>query len=58
MIVSSVPVAYALSRLRWRGRDVVFILVLVTMMLPPQVTIVPLYVMFSKLAPGRLALRR
>jgi len=27
----------------------VFILVLVTMMLPPQVTIVPLYVMFSKL---------
>jgi multiple sugar transport system permease protein len=49
MLISSVPVAYALSKLRWKGRDLVFILVLVTMMLPPQVTIVPLYVMFSKL---------
>jgi multiple sugar transport system permease protein len=49
MLISSVPVAYALSKLRWKGRDAVFILVLVTMMLPPQVTIVPLYVMFSKL---------
>jgi multiple sugar transport system permease protein len=49
MLLSSVPVAYALSKLRWKGRDAVFILVLVTMMLPPQVTIVPLYVMFSKL---------
>ena len=25
VLVSSIPVAYALSRLRWRGRDVVFI---------------------------------
>jgi multiple sugar transport system permease protein len=49
MLISSVPVAYALSKLRWKGRNAVFILVLVTMMLPPQVTIVPLYVMFSKL---------
>jgi multiple sugar transport system permease protein len=49
MLISSVPVAYALSKLKWKGRDVVFILVLATMMLPPQVTIVPLYVMFSKL---------
>ena len=49
MLISSVPVAYALSKLRWKGRDLVFILVLATMMLPPQVTIVPLYVMFSKL---------
>jgi len=49
VLISSVPVAYALSKLRWKGRDAVFILVLVTMMLPPQVTIVPLYVMFSKL---------
>jgi multiple sugar transport system permease protein len=41
MLVSSVPVAYALARLRWKGRDAVFLLVLVAMMLPPQVTIVP-----------------
>jgi multiple sugar transport system permease protein len=49
VLVSSVPVAYALSRLRWKGRDVVFLLVLATMMLPAQVTAVPLYVMWSKL---------
>ena len=49
MLVSSIPVAYALARLRWKGRDAAFLLVLVAMMLPPQVTIVPLYVMWSKL---------
>ncbi len=49
MLVSSIPVAYALSLLRWRGRNVVFVLVLVAMMLPPQVTIVPLYVFWAKL---------
>ena len=49
VLVSSIPVAYALSRLRWRGRDAVFLLVLATMMLPAQVTAVPLYVMWSKL---------
>ena len=49
MLVSSIPVAYALARLRWKGRDAVFVLVLVSMMLPPQVTIVPLYVMWAKL---------
>jgi multiple sugar transport system permease protein len=49
VLVSSIPVAYALSRLRWRGRDVMFVLVLVTMMLPFQVTVVPIYVLFAKL---------
>jgi multiple sugar transport system permease protein len=49
VLVSSIPVAYALSRLRWKGRDAVFLLVLASMMLPAQVTAVPLYVMFSKL---------
>src|SRR6266511_671746 len=42
-------VAYALSRLRWRGRQVAFMLVLSTLMLPPQVTVVPLYVIFVRL---------
>jgi multiple sugar transport system permease protein len=49
VIVSSVPVAYALSRLRWRGRNVAFIIVLIALMLPPQVSVVPLYVMWAKL---------
>jgi multiple sugar transport system permease protein len=49
VLVSSIPVAYALARLRWKGRDAVFLLTLATMMLPAQVTAVPLYVMWSKL---------
>jgi multiple sugar transport system permease protein len=49
MLLSSVPVAYALARLRWKGRNAAFLLVLVAMMLPPQVTVVPLYVMWAKL---------
>jgi multiple sugar transport system permease protein len=49
VLVSSIPVAYALSRLHWKGRDAVFLLVLATMMLPAQVTAVPLYVLWSKL---------
>jgi multiple sugar transport system permease protein len=49
VVLSSVPVAYALSRLQWRGRQAVFVIVLATLMLPTQVTIVPLYVIFVRL---------
>jgi multiple sugar transport system permease protein len=49
LVISSVPVAYALACLRWRGRNVVFIGVLMSMMLPPQVTVIPVYVMFAHL---------
>jgi multiple sugar transport system permease protein len=49
VVLSSVPVAYALARLSWRGRDVMFMVVLATMMIPAQVTSLPLYVIFSKL---------
>ena len=48
LLLSSIPVAYALARLQWRGRQVAFLIVLATMMLPQQVTVVPLYVMWSK----------
>ena len=51
VVLSSVPVAYALARMRWRGREVAFIVVLVALMLPPQVTVVPLYVMWAKFHP-------
>jgi multiple sugar transport system permease protein len=49
VVVSSVPVAYALARLRWKGRDAAFMVVLIALMLPPQVSVVPLYVMWAKL---------
>lgn len=47
-IVSSVPVAYALATFRFRGRRVLWVVIIAAMMLPPQVTIVPLYVMWSQ----------
>lgn len=41
--------AYAFSRLRWPGRDLLFGALLATMMLPPQVTLVPQFLIFSSL---------
>ncbi len=35
--------AYALARLNFRGRNVMFIAILATMMVPAQVTLVPLF---------------
>ena len=49
LLLSSIPIAYAFACLRWRGRDLAFLVVLVALMLPPQVTVVPLYVMWAKL---------
>lgn len=48
-LVSSSLVAFAFARMRFRGRDRLFLLVLSTMMLPNQVTLVPLYLLFTKL---------
>jgi ABC-type glycerol-3-phosphate transport system permease component len=41
--------AYAFARLRWPGRDILFAILLATMMLPPQVTLVPTFLIFTKL---------
>ena len=49
VVVSSIPVAYALSRMQWKGRQVVFLIILATLMLPDQVTSVPLYIIFVRL---------
>ncbi|MBW4435922.1 MAG: carbohydrate ABC transporter permease [Pleurocapsa minor GSE-CHR-MK-17-07R] len=42
-------VAYAFARLEWRGRNLVFALMLGTLMLPAQATLVPQYVLFYNL---------
>ena len=49
MLLSSFPAAYALARLQWRGRNLVMFAVITMMMLPPQVTIVPVYQMWADL---------
>ncbi|MFZ6993369.1 carbohydrate ABC transporter permease [Curtobacterium sp. RRHDQ66] len=38
---------YAFSRLRWRGRNTVFMLFLVTLMIPQDVLVIPMYVMMQ-----------
>jgi multiple sugar transport system permease protein len=48
MLLSSIPAAYALARLRWRGQNAALVLVIMMMMLPPQVTVVPLYIMWAR----------
>ncbi|WP_405110492.1 carbohydrate ABC transporter permease [Micromonospora sp. NBC_01405] len=47
MLLASVPAAYALAKLRWRGRNATMVLIICMMMLPPQVTTVPLYMMWA-----------
>lgn len=41
--------AYAFARINFPGRNALFVLVLSTMMLPAQVTLIPLFMIFSKL---------
>lgn len=48
-VLSASLVAYSFSRIRWKGRDSCFYVMLATMLLPPQVTMVPLFVIFRTL---------
>lgn len=48
-LLSCSVVAYGFARLNWPGRDKVFMIVMVTMILPYQVTLVPLFLLFTKL---------
>ena len=47
--LSSSMVAYGLSRIPWRGRELLFTLIVGTMLLPPQVTMVPIFSIFKSL---------
>lgn len=48
-VLSCAFVAYGFARLRFPFRDVIFIIVLATMMIPYQITMIPLFVEFKKL---------
>lgn len=47
-VVSSFPVAYALARFTFRGRTLAMSVVIATMMLPPQVVVVPMYLVWAQ----------
>ncbi len=46
-VLSSTVVAYGFAKVRWPGRDLMFFICMMTMMLPWQVTMVPLFVTFK-----------
>src|ERR1700710_2692167 len=47
-LLSSIPVAYALARLCFRGQNPAMMVVISTMMLPPQVVIIPMYLFWAR----------
>ncbi len=49
VVVSSALVAYGFSRVRWEGRDQVFFICVATMMIPFQVRMIPLFIIFRTL---------
>jgi len=40
---------FAFAKLRWRGRNTLFFIVLLTLMIPTEVTLIPRYILFAKL---------
>lgn len=49
VLLTSSMAAYAFSRVRWKGRDAIFTLLLSAMMLPSAVTLIPVYIGWSRL---------
>jgi multiple sugar transport system permease protein len=48
-VLSNTLVAYSFGRLKWPGRDILFGICLMTMMIPYQVTMVPVFIIFKNL---------
>ena len=48
-LISCILVAYGFARFRIPGKNILFLIVMATILLPPQATIIPLFILFSKL---------
>lgn len=48
-VLVSAMAAYAFARMQWRGREIVFVLYLLTMMVPRQVTLIPQFILIRQL---------
>lgn len=48
-LVSCTLIAYGFARIKWPGRNIMFILYLSTIMLPAQVTMIPLYIIYRQM---------
>jgi multiple sugar transport system permease protein len=49
VVISSSLAAYSLARIRWPGRQILFLLTIATLMLPYQVTLIPVFLVFKRL---------
>jgi len=49
VVFSSALAAYSLARIRWPGRQVLFLMTIATLMLPFQVTLIPVFLVFKNL---------
>jgi ABC-type glycerol-3-phosphate transport system permease component len=48
ILIFGIIASYAFAKLKFKGKDVIYFLVISSMFVPVQVTIIPLYLMFSK----------
>jgi multiple sugar transport system permease protein len=48
VLLSATASGYLFAKLRFRGRDLLFFLVLASVMIPPQIIIIPLYILINK----------
>lgn len=49
VVLSSSLAAYAFARVRFRGRDTLFMITLAALMIPGQITMIPLYVVMARI---------
>jgi multiple sugar transport system permease protein len=49
-VISSSLVAYSMSKIKWKGSKYLFPIIVGTMMIPYQVTMIPLYIIFTKMS--------
>ena len=47
--ISSSIVAFGFSRIKWKGRDKIFVLVILTMIIPTEIVLTPLYLIYTNL---------
>lgn len=47
VLAVSTMAGYAFGRLRWKGRDAVFVLFLATLMVPQEVTVIPMFIVMQ-----------
>ncbi|MDR1062044.1 MAG: carbohydrate ABC transporter permease [Clostridiales bacterium] len=47
--LTSMLAGYAFARLRFKGRDAIFLIYLATLMIPPQITMIPRYILFDRI---------